>query len=45
MAVHERCHKAIHFGGPIRATSGSLAGKGDTGKGMTQQWKDFLNET
>jgi hypothetical protein len=44
MAVHRNCHNAIHFGGKIKAGIESLAAKGDTGKGMTRQWKTYLDE-
>jgi len=46
MAVCRQCHEAIHFGGKINATRHSLAAAGDTGKGMTRQWRQYLeNQT
>jgi hypothetical protein len=42
MAIHRECHEKIHFGGKINATSDSLASNGDTGKGMTIQWRQYL---
>jgi hypothetical protein len=42
MAVCCRCHEAIHFGGKIKALRGSLAAIGDTGKGDSQRWRNYL---
>ena len=43
MYVHQRCHAYIHFGGKLMAVKGSLASKGDTGKGDTLIWRQYLN--
>jgi len=44
MLVHRDCHKSIHFGGQINATRSSLAANRDKGKGMTQQWREYLTK-
>jgi len=44
MAIHATCHEAIHFGGKIRAASGSLAARGDNGKGNSSLWKEYLKK-
>jgi len=46
MVVHMHCHKAIHHGGKIgRIRRGSLAHRGDPGKGDTPKWREYLNAT
>ena len=42
MAVCRKCHESIHFGGKISAKAGSLAAKGDTGKGDSLKWREYL---
>ena len=42
MYVHRRCHSHIHFGGQLRAASGSLAATGDLGRGDTPAWRQYL---
>jgi hypothetical protein len=42
MAVHRRCHDAIHYGGKIKAAARSLAATGDTGKGDSAKWRNYL---
>jgi 5-methylcytosine-specific restriction endonuclease McrA len=42
MAIHQTCHRVIHFGGKLNAEKGSLAALGDTGRSNTEAWQRYL---
>ena len=42
MAVCRRCHEAIHFGADMRCHEQYLAARGDSGLGITEQWKAYI---
>jgi hypothetical protein len=44
MLVHRRCHTWIHGGGTIHIRQGSLADRGDMGKGDNEVWRTYLVE-